>query len=123
MRGLVFINYANGVHQNDLEQQRRILSHASRQKRSHKSTALLKKGNKSARIVLAHRSKYIRDINDEPDRPDFRDSCEGSIALRCQTKSNPTSDNPLSGLDPFGALPIPMKMTGMDAILQYGTSP
>jgi len=122
MRGLVFINYSNGVHQNDLEQQRRILSHASRQKRSHKSTALLKNDNKPPRIVAARRSKHRRADNDDHDQPHDGDSREDVITFRRQTKLNPTCDSPLSGLDPFGALPLPMQMTGMDAILQFGTS-
>jgi hypothetical protein len=122
MRETVFINYANGVHQNDWEQQRRIVSHASRQKRSKKNTALIKENLKDARLVLARRSKSVRQLNDYPNMQEGENSCERSTAFRCQIPPNPTCDAALSGLDPFGALPIPMTMAGVDDILDYCTS-
>lgn len=122
MRETVFINYANGVHQNDWEQQRRIVSHASRQKRSTKNTALLKENREGARIVLARRSKHARQFNDNPNMQEDEKSCERSGAFRGHSLPKPTCDNALSGLDPFSALPIPMTMAGVDDVLGYCTS-
>lgn len=122
MRQTVFINYVNGVHRNNWEQQRRIVSHASKQKRTSKKTVWLKPTHPGARDPSNWQPKDIRDSSDYLDSQDDYSFNASAAPFRGQVVRNPTCDNALSGLDPFGALPIRTDIAGVQDILQYCTS-
>lgn len=122
MRQTVFINYVNGVHRNNWEQQRRIVSHASKQKRTSKKIVWLKQTNPAARDASNWSSKGVRASSDYLDSQHDNDFNASAAPSRGQVVRNPTSDNALSGLDPFGALPIRTDIAGVQDILQYCAS-
>lgn len=123
MRQTIFINYANGVHRNNSEQQRRIVTNASRQKRTVKKATSPKLNRQADRDASVNQTNDVFPDNDDYNIQDGRilhdNDNDNYGPLAGQLAANPTSDNPLSGLDPFGALPIRTTMVGVHEILQY----
>jgi hypothetical protein len=116
MRAAVFINYVGGVHQNDGEQQRQILSHTSRLKKSRRHAG------QQGRSAAA--------------RPSHAPHCRGGVpncdhfcpcnflAYLETTKMSPrpglANDAKVNGFgfDPFDALPVG-KVRGVHQIAEY----
>ncbi|KAK5064452.1 hypothetical protein LTR84_000285 [Exophiala bonariae] len=119
MHQAIFINYRNGVYQNNPEQQRRIVSHASKQKRTGKKTSLTNPHHIVIRNASLNQTNDVRPSDGKLNDQDDRTLHDNDAPLMGQLVASPTSDNSLSGLDPFGALPIRTTTAGVHEILQY----
>ena len=126
-KSAVFINYVNGVHQNSSEQQRRIVSHASKQKQSKRTIASIPPRKKSQSSSNRQTALSASSAKDTPERDgclrqagDWWSYGIATVVPDQWSVSLPTKDRILSGngLDPFDTLPIPVA-AGVTHILEY----
>lgn len=126
MRATVFINYVDGIHHNDIEQQRQILTHASRQKGPRKEPGVRKTKSSRERIVPADLTRYIGIRKQCPRFQD--DSCRCDLDAHPELEGHaanlwPRCDGAIKGVgfDPFDALPS-SDMPGLHMVVEYGMS-